>query len=139
MTYDNEQNQKEIEDASQWNKNAVFDALSAAGITRITVTFDGYGDSGQVEGIEAYRGETPTELPKCLIAVQEDTACGDQDQPLVNADRTLAGVVEALCYGYLAEHHSGWEIDDGSFGDFRFDVGARKIHLEYNGRITDVV
>ena len=35
------------------NKDALFDALAAAGIETVTVTFDGYGDSGQIEDIEA--------------------------------------------------------------------------------------
>ena len=30
------------------NKTALFDALAAAGITLVTVTFDGSGDSGQI-------------------------------------------------------------------------------------------
>ncbi len=39
------------------NKTAVFDALAAAGITIVIVVFDGYGDSGQIEDIEAKAGE----------------------------------------------------------------------------------
>ncbi len=35
------------------NKTALFDALATANITAVVVTFDGYGDSGQIENIEA--------------------------------------------------------------------------------------
>jgi len=38
------------------NKAVVFDALTAAGLTIVTVRFDGYGDSGQIEDIEAKAG-----------------------------------------------------------------------------------
>ena len=35
------------------NKDRLFDGLMAAGITHVTVTFDGAGDSGQIESIGA--------------------------------------------------------------------------------------
>jgi hypothetical protein len=54
-------------------------------------------------------------------------------------ERPLPLALETLCYGYLSDLHPGWEIDDGSFGDFTFDVATRTIQLEYNGRITDVI
>jgi hypothetical protein len=121
-------------DTNQLNKTAVFDALSAAGITEVTVTFNGYGDDGQIQDINAYLGETPAELPKCLVTVQEPSH-RDHNQAV---DQTLPEAIEALCYDYLSDLHEGWEIDDGSFGDFTFDVAARTIHLEYNGRICSV-
>ena len=45
------------------NKAAVFDALTAAGLTIVTVRFDGYGDSGQIEDIEAKAGDDVVALP----------------------------------------------------------------------------
>ena len=45
------------------NKAALFDALGAAGITTVTVTFDGYGDSGQIEEITAQQGDRVVDLP----------------------------------------------------------------------------
>ena len=39
------------------NKTALFDALAAAGITTVIVNFDGCGDSGQIEMIEARAGD----------------------------------------------------------------------------------
>jgi hypothetical protein len=53
-------------------------------------------------------------------------------------ETTLQGAIEDLCYGYLEQEHGGWEINDGSYDEFRFDVAARTIHLEFNGRFTDV-
>jgi hypothetical protein len=41
------------EQALPANKAALFDALAAAGITSVVVTFDGYADSGQIESLEA--------------------------------------------------------------------------------------
>jgi hypothetical protein len=58
-----EKHQKAIAEAKVLNKAVVFDALAAAGITRITTTFDGEGDEGQLSGIEAYKEETKATLP----------------------------------------------------------------------------
>ena len=35
------------------NKAALFEVLAGAGITAVVVVFDGYGDSGQVESMDA--------------------------------------------------------------------------------------
>ena len=49
------------------NKDRLFDGLTAAGITHVTVTFDGAGDSGQIESIGAWSGETAVEFPATEI------------------------------------------------------------------------
>ena len=49
------------------NKERLFDGLTAAGITHVTVTFDGAGDSGQIESIGAWSGETAVDFPATEI------------------------------------------------------------------------
>ena len=49
------------------NKDRLFDGLSAAGITHVTVTFDGEGDSGQIESVAAWSGETVVDFPAVEI------------------------------------------------------------------------
>ena len=49
------------------NKERLFDGLTAAGITHVTVVVDGYGDSGQIESISAWAGETTVDFPKIQI------------------------------------------------------------------------
>src|SRR3546814_5572861 len=44
------------------NKAALFDVLTAVGITSVVVSFDGYGDSGQIEGIEARNADDEVAL-----------------------------------------------------------------------------
>ena len=124
-------------EAIRLNKAAVFEALAAAGITDVAVTFDGCGDSGQIQEMNAYISGTKVEIPKGPITIYEPSHIGDEE-PLETTENTLSQVLEALCYDCLGERHSGWEIDDGSFGDFTFNVATRVIHLEYNGRFTDV-
>jgi hypothetical protein len=134
--------QDACEEATLLNKTAVFDALSAAGITAVTVDFDGYGDSGQIQGITPFAGDASVELPKMSVAMRQISHAfggGSTEAAETSEEQSLFEAIEALCYDWLEERHGGWEIDDGSFGEFEFNVPARTIRLEYNGRITDVV
>ena len=38
---------------------------------------------------------------------------------------------------YLQQEHDGWEINDGSYGEFTIIVAKRKIELHFNARFTD--
>lgn len=114
------------------NKTALFDTLAAAGITSVVVTFDGAGDSGQMNEIDARAGEIAAELP--AVAVEIATPAWDG----TGLDRRcvpIAEAIEALAYEFLEDTHGGWEINEGAFGEFTFDVAARSIQLDYNERI----
>lgn len=115
------------------NKTALFEALSAAGVTLVIVSFDGYGDSGQIENVEVKAGDTVVAMPECTIEIAE--AAWDQAEP----NRTtisIAEVIERLVYDLLTDTHCGWENNDGAYGDFTFDVAERTITLDYNERYT---
>lgn len=143
-----------VRKANELNKTIVFDALAAAGITEITVTFDGYGDSGQIEDITAHMGEAPKALPAPAATEASPAAPAAAAIPLPKTrltlhqapwnreelgtyETTLQCAIEDLCYGYLEQEHDGWENNDGAFGEFRFNVAERSIELEFNGRFTD--
>ena len=116
------------------NKAAVFDALAAARINRVIVEFDGEGDSGQINSVTAFCGKEPTAFPQTTVSIQE-TAWGNNNATSTQA--TLEGAIETLCYDYLEVTHGGWENNDGAFGEFHFDIGARTIDLEFYARFTD--
>ena len=40
-------------------------------------------------------------------------------------------------YDFLAQTHSGWEDNEGAFGEFTFDIAARTITLDYNERYIE--
>ncbi len=113
------------------NKTALFDALSAAGITKVVVHFDGYGDSGQIEDIAAYAGDADAEIPSGAIEIAQPR----WGEPETHHDScSLRDAIEALSYDALEETHGGWENNEGAYGDFTFDVAARTITLDYNER-----
>ncbi len=117
-----------------FNKAAIFNALDAAGISQIVVSFDGYGDSGQIEDISASKGEESVPMPEAMIEILDTT--WPQPEPS-RSSVSLANAVENLVYDVLAQTHRGWENNDGAYGNIVFDAAARVIKLDYNERCTD--
>ncbi len=96
--------------ASPRQQGPAFDGLTTAGITHVTVTFDGEGDSGQIESIDAWAGEKAVEFPAVEIAYAAIT----WDNPEVEIRQlSLEDVVEQLAYDFLSDTHGGWENNDG--------------------------
>jgi hypothetical protein len=114
------------------NKAALFDALAAAGITSILVHFDGSGDSGQIEGIDATAGDQPAEIPNGNIEIAQ-VRWGSPD--IERTTLSVRDAIENLTYDFLEQTHGGWENNEGAYGEFTFDVVQRTITLEYNERV----
>jgi hypothetical protein len=115
------------------NKGALLNALALAGVTRVVVSFDGYGDSGQIENVEVQAGDDQVAMPGAAIEFSE--AIWDQAEPR-RSSAGIAAVVESLAYAVLEKTHCGWENSDGAFGDVIFDVAEGVITLDYNERYT---
>jgi hypothetical protein len=123
-----------IAKANSLNKALVFSALSAAGITHVSVSFDGEGDSGQIEHLSAHAGDATVDFPATTVTLYgAQSGC----KKLTTREMPLREAVEELCYGYLEQQYGGWENNDGAFGEFTFDVAERKIALEFNARFVD--
>lgn len=118
------------------NKAAVFDPLAAAGITSVVVTFDGVGDSGQIESIDARVGDAGADLPAGEVELATPTADGSG---VDRAPSSLRDAIELLAYDCLEETHGGWENEEGAYGQFTFDVADRLITLSYNERVLESV
>ena len=113
------------------NKTVLFDTLTAAGITKVVVHFDGCGDNGQIEDVTTYVGDAEAEIPSCAIEIARPR----WGEPEAHQEPcSLHDAIEALSYDALEETHAGWENNEGAYGDFTFDVAARTITLDYNER-----
>lgn len=115
------------------NKEVLFAAMRRAGITEIIVTFDGAGDSGQIEDISVRRGEDVVPMPEIELEIAH-VSWGISE--ITRSRMALDEAVETLAYDLLADTHGGWENCDGAFGEFHFDSGAGTILLDYNERFT---
>jgi hypothetical protein len=116
------------------NKAVLFDALKAAGVTHVIVSFDGSGDSGQIENIEAKAGEESTALPSPDVELARAEWGKSEPQRMTV---TIREAVEQLAYDFLTTKHSGWEDNEGAYGEFLFDVAARTITLDFFERFVD--
>ena len=124
---------RRAEEARSANKIVLFDVLAAAGIETITVIFDGYGDSGQIERMDVEPGQGTTLLPSDRIEIARTTWESPEIERLT---QTVQEAVEMLVYDFLRQAHDGWENSDGAYGEFTFDVAERTIKLDYNERYT---
>ena len=117
------------------NKQVLFDALSKAGIALVSLTFDGVGDSGRMEAPEAFgpdNASLPLPLsPITIKAVDVEAGCA------IATDVFVPDYLEELAYDLLGSTHSGWEDNEGAYGEFRFVPAEQSITLEYNERYLD--
>jgi hypothetical protein len=116
------------------NKAALFDALDAAGIIQVVLTFDGSGDEGQIEDTEIESTTGMDTLPEVKIGILH--AVWGQAEPQCK-ERSLADLIETVAYDCLAQKHSGWEDGEGAYGEFTFDVATRTVKLDFNSRFID--
>ena len=116
------------------NKSALFEPLAAAGITRVVFSFDGYGDDGQIENIEAKASDETVALPDTEIEIA--TAEWGRADP-IRSRASMSDAIERVAYDLLEDDHAGWENNGGAYGEFIFDVAARKITLDFNQRYED--
>lgn len=117
------------------NKVALFAVLTAADVSSILVQFDGGGDSGQIETVQAFAGDTPVDLPSVDVVLISALADGVETRSDAMA---IADAIESLAFDLLTATHAGWENNDGAYGEFRFDVAAGTITLDHNDRYVAV-
>ena len=122
-----------VDDVRARNKAIVFAALAEAGIHKVTVEYDGGGDSGQIEDVAAWNAANeriPFPSDRKIHAGLRKPGRSPPRAELRRGRRNL-------CWDYL-EIYYGWENNDGAFGTFVFDVAARTVTLEHNERYTEV-
>jgi hypothetical protein len=81
--------------------------LSRLGVTAVTAEFDGYGDSGQFEGLAAE--------PRGAVL-----------------DRQLSDALEDFLFGLLP---GGWENNEGGYGDFAVDAASGRVQASAYWRV----
>lgn len=117
------------------NKVALFQTLSEVGVRTVVVSFDGCGDSGQIESIVASNADG-VELPLPLGDLPVRSV--DFEMCAITERTTTAGdLIERMAYEFLEHTHGGWEDNEGAYGDFTFDVAEGSITLEYNERYIE--
>ena len=114
------------------NKTALFDVLASARIDTVEVTFNGYADEGQIDGAVADGEGGDTDLQSIHVEIVR-VECGNQI--VTRQTLSVKDAIEKLVYDLLEQTYSGWENNQGAYGDFLFDVAERTITLNFNERI----
>ena len=135
-------------DKVKYHSNLLFDTLAETKVSSIEVSFEGCGDSGQIEAVDYTdskgKGIDEAYLNKTIVKGSEKTSYHKWDEKKKMLVKTepregnVREIVEEVCYDKLGASHGGWEINEGSYGTFYFDVSTRKVRLEYNQRIEEV-
>jgi hypothetical protein len=99
------------------NKNAIFEALEALKVVKVLVTWNGGGDSGGIESIEA--------SDKAGKEVKLDV-------PFTLGGK-LNEVIENFCMDWVDNKGSaGWYNNEGGYGEATFNVEDRTISIDHS-------
>lgn len=116
----------------QIHKDFLFQQLVALHISTVTAEYDGEGDSGQIQSIEAVTVENEQiDLSKTAPFTFPFYDNGD-----LTAFASLHDFVDTLCWELLELYHAGFENNDGGFGTFTFTVADKQAMLSHNARYT---
>lgn len=118
-------------------KDILFDLLAKEKVKKFAVTFDGSGDSGQIEDVDLEDNILQKEVEG--VRIPNGWQYSTEGKTRIYDDaKTIHDIVDGICYDVLEQVSSGWEINSGSYGTFTFDVKKRKVSLDFNERIEDV-
>lgn len=109
----------------------------------IKVTFDGAGDSGQVEDIvfasaTAVIPVLPISLGECEIETGSRYHDGKWSKVITLQEMSIETAVETIVYDILNRTYGGWEINAGSYGEINFNVETGRITCCLSTRIEQI-
>ena len=109
-------------------------------VKEVVVGFDGSCDSGSIERFE-YQGVKEIKGDEIVLGtLKTKTEWCNKKQEFVTSTKesTLNDMVEEVCYDLLEISHGGWEINEGSYGEFLIEPKEDKISLTFNRRFESV-
>jgi hypothetical protein len=121
------------------NKVLMFAAMRKAGAVYAIAQFNGWGDSGQIDGVTCFdKAGDPVDVSRILVdgarVVKYTGWDGQEYVEFEDETPMLDRLIDEFCYQHLEREHGGWEINEGSFGDFRLDSDSENVSLEFNNR-----
>ena len=92
----------------------LLEQLKAKGIAKVTITFNGSGDSGGVDGVY------------CCDKDNKEVKAGELEEALFRLGRAVIDNYDNIDFN-----------DEGCFGEISLDVQSGKINIEINTRYVD--
>lgn len=118
------------------NRNKLLKKLRAIKATHAVIEYCGAGDSGAIEQVFIYTGDTEIKpqrkiqiLSSRSVRNQDDTGWIDELKPQLVS---LRDAIEYLVYDWLEFEHGGWENGDGASGECRINVKEGTFTLGHN-------
>lgn len=122
--------------------------FSAYNVKEIHADYDGSGDSGDLN-LRVILHTTPAKVDAEVKNTSQPSTIGTSDRhryfedwvaeitntPNSMVTKELAAEFEEAVFDLLP---SGWEINDGSYGEIIVDIASEKITVEHNERYTEV-
>jgi hypothetical protein len=109
-------NKARHQDAAVAVRAELLKQLRAGAIVHVMAEYDGQEDSGQIERPAFFQaGEESILLPEVVTEATRD-----------------------MFYNFLEAEYPGWEINEGSSGEFSWTMEDDKMHLTHNMRIESV-
>lgn len=102
--------------------------LRELGVTKIYCAYSGYGDSGSLDTVQA--------TPAMDLDMVFDQKPNFWDNNKLN-DRSVGEAIHDLFYDLLEQNHPGWEINDGSDGEFTWDITTDRIAIDHGEHYTE--
>jgi len=130
----------QLENNQDGHKELLFDFLLKDLIDKLIIYFDGGGDDGGINDIEAVGigSKNWNKISKYQVkGARIKHNCGwsnGKENFAWREDVTLEDIVYDICYRVLNKSFGGWENDDGSCGEFVIDAKRRKIILTMKQR-----
>ena len=117
------------------DKKLLFRVLKQAGITKVTIAFDGGGDSGAIEEITVEGLLEGVELNQVPVPPEGLTMVAGEYT--IKQNPNMYGFIEAIAYSILGDGSPcDWINNDGGYGDIFINPEIESIHLDMNERIT---
>lgn len=127
----------------EYNRAKFMYALQKVGATSVKIQYDGSGDSGSVESVSMYNGETALDekIGQSYISYYEVQGAtnfggGKSVDKVVRVTNKFDDALEEFAYDILSDKGS-WGDNDGAYGTITFDVETKTIELDHNIRIMD--
>jgi hypothetical protein len=108
----------------------LFATLAARGVALAVITFDGYGDDGQIQSVTFDDTESADLLTQAEVSPHPDGTP-------VASFQMLETWLDDFAWDALGALHCGWQDNDGAYGEITFDVAAGTVTLDFNARFVD--
>jgi hypothetical protein len=123
-------------------REKIFSVARDIGARKIRVSYSGGGDSGSIDGVELLDedDEPISDDPTVSVAKKVGKLEADGWREIIKTQVvSLRAAVEEWCYDHLESRFGGWEINEGSQGEFVFRIPDDEIdhHHEENVMTTN--